>query len=520
MRVQGQTGQQARRGAVGRGSPGDRLVLTCLTLTLGGCAACSPSPPLAESTPAAATSEAEPTAPSPEGLGPPTPILQRAAPRVEGAPVLLLTLDATRLDRLSAFGALRPTSPNLDTLASEGLRFDRCYANATWTRPSVASLMTSRFRVEHGVERGGSRLGPEQTTLAEVFAAHGYATGAFVANPTVGRAYGFDQGFGTFVDGEELGPDPAGGAVVDRALAWVGAQRRPWFLWLFLVDPHTPYDPAPAFDRWSTRRDVEPLRNPLKEVAEPPAEAVVARTRDVYDAELAETDAALGELFRSLKARGLWDGLTVVVVADHGELLGEHGAFLHSYHMWEPNVHVPLLVKTPALTGGAGTVDSRPWQSVDVMPTLLDLAGLRPPPGWRASGQNMVPVLTGHVPADARRPLFAEFRSSGVSRWMVRQGRYKLVRFDPTDQAAMRRSWPDHWAQYRSALNTDRRDFLYDLEADPEERRNLRVRAPEAYRALLDTLEAFQRAHLAPEPDGAGPDEEERKMLRAMGYVE
>jgi choline-sulfatase len=354
--------------------------------------------------------------------------------------VLLVTLDTTRADRLGCYGDARARTPNLDGLAREGVLFRHAYAHVPLTSPSHASILTGVFPPRHGVhDNGGFVLGPDLPTLAERFVDAGYRTGAFVSAFVLDRRFGLARGFATYNDdmrgsAASRGPrDQAlaiGSAVtVPRALAWWSRDdRRPRFLWVHLYDPHAPYDPP-----------------------EPEAGAFRA---DPYRGEIAHMDAQLGALLRAVRRPppGRAPAL-VAVVGDHGESLGEHGEPTHNYFIYEATQRVPLLLSLPGHLPAGRMVDPV-VRAVDVMPSILEMAGLPVPPGL--DGRSLVPLVTG---ASDKEPGPAYLESYHPRLWW---GSRELLGL---------RTGP--WLYIRSP-----RPELYDVERDPGATSNVAAGQP------------------------------------------
>src|SRR5216684_7800546 len=250
-----------------------------------------------------------------------------------GCNVLLVTIDTLRVDRVGAFGGSPGLTPTLDRLAREGLRLTRAYASAPLTLPSHASILTGMSPPRHGVRANGLfRLGPELPTLATVLKAAGYRTGAFVGAFVLDARFGLNRGFDEYDDryGEKHAGDPADGAerrgeeVIKPALAWINQQSNQqsaignlqWFAWVHLYDPHEPY------------RAPQPY----------------ASQHDPYDAEVAYADAMVGKLLADLRSAGQLDHTLVIVAADHGESLGEHGERTHGVFVYDVTMRVPVII--------------------------------------------------------------------------------------------------------------------------------------------------------------------------------
>lgn len=277
--------------------------------------------------------------------------------------LLVVTLDTTRADHIGAYGGPAGATPTLDRIAREGTVFTRAYTVTPLTIPTHSSLHTGLLPPRHGVRDNGDHfLGPELETIAERLQAAGYATMASVGAEVTSRHWGFDQGFDAYHD-DMGGPrrernrwaiERPGRAVVDDALGWLSEQdpARPWFGWVHLFDAHHPYEPEPAF---AARYPARP-----------------------YLAEISSADAQVGRLLAALEARGELDSTWVVVLADHGEGLGEHGETLHGTLLYDTTTRIPLIVRPPAGQAVLPRVDF-PVSTVDVGPTLLDAAGVGVP---------------------------------------------------------------------------------------------------------------------------------------------
>ncbi|MEO1367598.1 MAG: sulfatase, partial [Acidobacteriota bacterium] len=301
--------------------------------------------------------------------------------------LVLLTLDTTRADHLAPYGGDVPV-PALAELARTGVVYEEAYAVAPITLVAHASLLTGLWPPQAGVRNNGIHAaGDELVTLAERLRGRGYRTGAFVSAAVLERRYGLDQGFETYDDDLSSGlrrlprmvPDRPAGATVDAALAWLdglgGSER--FFLWVHFYDPHAPYlPPSPHREAWPGRP---------------------------YAGELAYLDAEIGRLLGHPRLRP-GDGAPVTaVIGDHGESLGEHGEQTHALLVHDATLHVPFFLRWPG--GPEGARVRGPVSQVDVLPTLLDLLGLKAPPDL--PGSSVVPG-SRRAQSDARRPIYAE----------------------------------------------------------------------------------------------------------------
>ena len=380
------------------------------------------------------------------------PLIERTAEQN----VLLVTIDTLRADALGSYGGPAAT-PNLDRLAAAGVRFEFAHAHAVATLPSHASILTGLYPFEHGIhDNAGYRLPEESLTLAAMLRAEGFATGAFVGAFPLDSRFGLDNGFDVYDDrfGYAEGPSdltiaerPAE-AVVEAARTWVESQSGRWFAWVHLFDPHALYSPPPPFD--------------ARYAASP------------YHGEVAYTDHALGPLLDIAGAADARPTL-VVVTADHGEALGEHGERTHGLFAYEATLRVPLVVAQ--IGRGLAVPDERavsaePVRHVDIVPSVLDALSLPASPALPGRS------LLDPAPAEIEPLSYFEALSASLDRgWAplrgVLAGRDKYIDLPLPE--------------------------LYDLRADPVESSNLvagragRVRELEALLADLPASDPLER---------------------------
>lgn len=413
--------------------------------------------------------------------------------RREGPPdVVLVVLDTLRARSLSLYGYERNTSPALEDFAKEAVTYAQAITPGTWTVPAHGSLFTGLTPSYHGAERVPGKkilatpVNPEAKMLAEIFRDNGWRTGAFVGNTTyVTGLLGFDRGFDTFADGL---PDKSAPGVVSAALAWLDESPQQAFLFLNLLDPHEPYEPPPPFDeRYPGRRAELGTLMTERLLA---GEAVTPEMREhfvsQYDGEIAYTDAALALFFEGLRARGRYQDALIVVTADHGEFLGEHGLAGHGNATYEPLLHVPLLVKYPGNRDAGRRIDRR-VSTLGVFATILEERALPRPPGVTA------------VPLDETHEVWLEEIDFAGNRIVV--------------------GYDGPWKLVRSAGQSGEATYLYDLDLDPGELAPRKDGSgAEDLRRRLDTFVAV------PRPVNAAPapviDPERERQLRALGYVE
>ncbi len=336
-------------------------------------------------------------------------------------PVVLVTLTAQRRDRLGPYGG--PATPALDEFAASGLVFERAVAQSYWTLPAQATLLSSRYPTSHGIQRRGQALPDEAMTLAEVLKLYDYATGAFVSGLDLDASLGLTQGFDVYDDDTAGAPVRPLSGTLDAAVEWLdGVGAGPFLMLVQSYDAHDPYcrgGAAPVPGEPLAGRVLE--RVTLKGL-DPTLMSAADRTAvvDCYDQGVAANDAGVGRLLAALASRDLADDTLVVVLAEHGETLGEHGSYdrFGSQDLYQGVVHVPLMVRGPGIA--AGRTD-RQVEVVDVMPTVLDWLGL--PVHWEAQGESLAPLLRG----EAVGPAGPAFSETGDGGWAVTSWPWKLV---------------------------------------------------------------------------------------------
>lgn len=303
--------------------------------------------------------------------------------------VLLYVVDTLRADHLGTYGNETIRTPQLDRFAQSGVVFTNAYANSTWTRPSMASLLTGLYPTRHATNTRGAALPPDLQTLAERLAEAGWQTAFITANPNVGSAFGFERGFDSMQEmyarrepGEVTESElvTSSNVVTKRALAWIDRAERPFFLVCLSIDPHQPLRPPARFDVYGKGRlDFDEIVRRQDEGRMTPE--LFDRILALYRAEVTFNDDSFGKLMSGLRARGLVRDTLVVFTADHGEEFGEYGRVGHGLSLADPVLRVPLIVSLPSSEriNGGERIDET-VELVDVVPSILDLVGL-PNPG-------------------------------------------------------------------------------------------------------------------------------------------
>jgi choline-sulfatase len=388
-------------------------------------------------------------------------------------PIVLISIDTLRADRLPAYGYTRIRTPHLDRLATDSVLFEQAYSHSPQTLPAHTSILSGRLPFEHGVRDNiGFSVRPGERLLPQALRERGFATGGFVSAYVLRHQIGMNQGFDVYDDTlPPASPDRPLGQVqrpgaetAAAAVRWIDTHASPkFFLFVHIYEPHRPYAPPPRFTR-----------------------------SDPYDGEVEYSDEIVGGLLEHLREKGLYDRATIVLLSDHGEGLGDHGEDEHGIFLYRDTIQVPFLVKLPASRNG-GTRVAAPVQHIDVPPTILDLVGAPIQNGER--GRSLRPVLegSGRVPT-------ANIYSESLS------PRYHF-------------GWSELYALTRDEYRLIRapRDELYDVSRDPGERTSIAAERAQVHTAMRRALEAIVANQQVDTPSAVSDDD--RRKLAALGYV-
>ncbi len=451
--------------------------------------------------------------------------------------ILLIVLDCVRYDALHCQGNRRAVTPHLDAWAARSRRYHQARAGAVWTLPSHASLFTGLYPRQHGVNVAQQVLAPGIPTLAGLLAGAGYQTAAFSTNAWVGPHFGLDRGFEHFSALWRIFPSMGrrpfpwwekalrkrvlerkdkGAAKLNRAVQrWWRRQydpSRPFFLFALYLDAHLPYHPPAAFARKLLDKKALAAARRVNQDAWAYMAGEVAMSdgdfqalRALYDAEVFYVDAMVGALLAFLQDAGGLENTVVIITADHGENIGDHGLMDHQYCVYDTLAHVPLLIHyPPAFPAGDVTV---PVQHVDLMPTLLELAGVPDPPPLPGHS------LLGDLPP--QRPSIIQYTAAHRHRFARRHPRFDMASkgYDRTFDALVR----DPFKLIRSSRGEYE---LYDLADDPAESYDLAALNPQRVQGLAAALDAWLAEH---PPLTAGEavrlDADLARHLQNLGYL-
>jgi arylsulfatase A-like enzyme/Flp pilus assembly protein TadD len=414
--------------------------------------------------------------------------------------ILLITVDTLRADRVGCYGYTGGTTPNVDALAKEGVVFERAVAQVPLTWPSHASILTGTYPFHNRVQDfTGQPLSEQFRTLAESLKANGYATGAVVSSFVLDRSWGLARGFDDYDDafsGQDfLQKDLAlverrADQSVDHALGWLESHTsqsaqagkpaeasQPFFLWLHLYDPHSPYDPP------------EPYRSRFE--------------RKPYEGEIAYADSQLGRLVEWLRGApgNLYDRTMIVVLSDHGESLGEHGEKEHGFFVYDSTVRVPLIIKPARHSEIAPQRVAPAVETIQLAPTVLELAGVADAIEKQFQAATLVPLMTGKSTSAARAAYSETMYPASSFGWSPLRG-VENARY--------------HYIEAPKAE-------LYDLDSDPQEKANVTEKNANVAARMAAELNQLLAKYPPPAQgaggNGSGANPEVLEKLRSLGYV-
>jgi arylsulfatase A-like enzyme len=421
--------------------------------------------------------------------------------------VVVITLDTTRADSLSALGGRPGNTPNLDALAARSALFTRAYSDSNVTNPSHVSLMSGLRAMDHGVLNQMTPVPEAVQTLPEAYRRAGYATGGFASSRHVGP----DLGWRGFDELPQLGNERTAVETTELALRWLESVDGPYFLWVHYWEPHMLYEPpaelAARYYAGDRTAGAGPVLAELPFSALLPRDGVLAwlgRTRDpawakaMYAAEVHHTDAVLGRLLAAIAAKA-GDRTAIVVTADHGESLGEHEIYYAHTALYDPQLHVPLIVHWP----GAPAVRSDALVSaLDLAPTLAELTGVSLTQG-ALPGVSLAPTIRGESDPKLAAPRDLVHQNAHNLAVAIRSGGWKLI-------------WP--MAKDHPLLSGA--PELYDLTRDPGERENRAAAEPARVEALRKPIERWIANGPIARDNVPHLDPEAVDRLRALGYLQ
>jgi arylsulfatase A-like enzyme len=444
------------------------------------------------------------------------------APVRDGKNVILVSIDTLRADRVGCYGYSRETTPRLDALSADSAVFLRTYAPSGWTLPSHVSLLTGLNVINHRVEGEKDRMDPDLPTLAGELKNQGYYCAAMTSGGFVSPIFGFDLGFDTFQLGDwGIFKLDASARLGRAASAWLREHGdRDFFLFLHTYQCHSPYDlPEPDRSAFLTSGTPARLRDPVYAVGgqagifKPLPEADRQNASDLYDAEVRYVDKALvGPLIDALRETGLYDRTLLIVTSDHGEEFYEHGAWTHGPDLYDESLKVPLVVKFPRSQFAGKRVDSI-VRLTDIMPTILGEMGAVPA-GLELDGRDLRPLLKGRERGD--REFLAELAANRMGSHIPRKialnsARLKLI-LNQLYQA-------EDLAFFTAPPPATPQIEVYELDADPGEKRNAAGKHAAAARSLVQRIEELTAKAKKRRGGETVMTDELREQLKALGYI-
>ncbi len=431
--------------------------------------------------------------------------------------VILISIDTLRPDHLGCYGYGRATSPAIDRLASEGIRFDNTFSSTTWTLPAHLALLTSLPDVVHGVTTEALQLDERCLTLPEILREQGYRTWGVFTGPFLMARWGFGQGFDSYRDATVYDKKLEGEVMIqaaERGQTTEGAMKkvrelfqdqspRPFFLFLHLFDVHPDFDPLPPYDTLFTPsylgnvHGIDIMNNPLvhKDMPQVDLDHLIA----LYDGEIRSVDElGIAVLVRMLDEFGLSDNTLIVLTSDHGEEFFEHGVFGHHQNLFDSTLKIPLVIWGPGLVPSGKSVDHQ-VRIIDIMPTILDLLDL--PQSPEGLGQSLRELWEAPQEFRSDRPVFSEVKSWKHYMESLRLTNFKFIRDYSRNDKAM----------VDLALDPHEIDLIFGDDISPE--------VEKKFLELRSGLIAYQkglpwRSHRAPEMDP-----ELRERLKSLGYI-
>ncbi len=459
-----------------------------------------------------------------DGTGSGQPAAEADTAQDERPNIVLIVLDTVRRDHLSCYGYERETSPVLEELAQSSTTYLNAYSTSCWTIPAHASLFTGLYPSTHGAVTSSTPLADGFVTLAEALRTQGYRSAGISENIMLQRGNGFAQGFQTYAVVSTVHDEPEDKAVALFREALNQEATQPLFIFVNLCGPHAPYSSSGQFfgqflsdpdyaDECLQASSLGVALGKYKYTAND-----LVHLAEHYDAEIRYADYQVGQMIEALKSKGLWDNTVLIVTADHGEALGEHGLLGHQFSLWEQTVQIPLLIRYPK-SFPPGSQDGRTVQLPDVAVTLFDLAGARSPT-YGVQGRSLL------LPApDTARPVFCEYSfhlSYQVAPALLDDPR--LVPYKRDLQSLMT-------GGIKLIQASDGDTGLFDLATDTGESSDLanvedhRVRARSIEQTLVETAAKYAPTEKHPRPTvrektlSADKLKEMQSLLEDMGYL-
>lgn len=417
--------------------------------------------------------------------------------------LILISIDTLRADHLGCYGYDRPTSPEIDQFAAQGLLFEDCSAPSPWTLPSHASILTGLYPSRHTLNSPIKYLPAHVLTMAEVLKKQGFSTAAIVNSLNVSRKHGLDRGFDTFSYVEEFRDQMEPSLVENHAVEWLSKNAiEPFFLFLHYYDVHSDYVSLPEYEKMFVRpydgnidgssAQLKKFRRGTVEINQRGAEHLI----DLYNAGIRQMDDGIARLLAVIKELQLLDKTLIVITSDHGEEFLEHGDILHGRSQYQELIHVPLIMSGPGLPNGKRI--AKPVSLVDLMPTILALLDL--PAQHRQDGLDLTPLWEDPDGKLPHRLIFAEADHNNTDNDIKRAVRHPQFKL--------------HYDRLKKEAQ------LYDLVSDPGEKTDIRANEIELAGMLHDQLDQFLSEKETAESTTRTLSPKEIEKLKSFGYLQ
>jgi len=462
--------------------------------------------------------------------------------------VLLISIDTLRADHLSCYGYHKMTTPNIDRIGDEGVIFENAYSTAAWTPPAHASMLTGLYPSRHGVV-DNNRLNKNIPTLSEVLLTSGYKTAGFVNNSQVGELVGLEKGHETFV---EVWKGTGGMSIVNRGMNYLvrntkelmgindhGAERtnqlaqrwirekkgNSFYMFIHYIEPHNPINAPHPFKNkyWANKNSRSIDKKKLYLVAHNPLfcftknirlnEEEIIALKALYDGEVSYLDHKIGELIEFLKRNHTYDNTLIIVTADHGEHFGEHDLYSHVASLYEPILHIPLIIKYPEWIHKRARI-SELAQLIDIYPTVIEALDLDP---------RFLKGVQGTSLFETNKT--AKYHDYIIAEWEGRIPDFVMKRMKNSDGDSIVDKFREPMSmiregRYKYILNSKGREELYDLDNDKREVNNISEKKNEIRKRLREKLTQWQSLNNRVDYEKQSRlDEATKKNLKNLGYM-
>lgn len=477
--------------------------------------------------------------------------------------VLVYVLDALRADHLSCYGYDRETTPVIDEIAADGVRYSQCFSPGTWTKPVGASILTGLYPPAHGVRTREDVFNRSLPTLAAQLTDAGHHTVAFSTMGNVSASLGFDKGFDEYhdlykdpeivakrqkrsVEEEELDHEnttevalPRAEDLSERVCEWLDQSadfNHPFFAFCWSIEPHIPYNPPEEYQTYIDPNYDGPVDGSRECLPTVSTEEDLQQLKGLYDGGIRYNDSELGRIVSELKERGLYEDTLIVVLGDHGDAFNEHGKLSHGHLPHDELIHVPLIMKTPNEEGSAGDEITEMASLVDLPQTVLS-AVPEADPFENAHGR----VLPPFGPEGSSAPVYSEKRARDIypAYYGIRTESWKYMEIDSPSRSprtifrTIKQLWKQgivgdilsHPGYYLERYIHSKDQFLFDLEQDPAEKTNCVRGQSQVAASMRETLEELRNLEIETAVEKSSDEDGEidsgtHEQLRQLGYVD